>query len=136
MLDLYIPCREELIKLCEDGVVSYKDWNDRDSYSSQVQLSDIYALLKAGVEYVLMPGEWAHHIEFKAPNKEQTLLADSFSLPIDSREDYFEEFGYDNEMFDGCGIDYRDREDEIDPFIGGYLPSHARLISSDGGDWY
>jgi hypothetical protein len=34
--------REELMKICEDYIVPCSEWNNRDSYLSQVQVSDIY----------------------------------------------------------------------------------------------
>ena len=34
--------REELVNICERSVVPYGSWSDRDSYSAQVNVADIY----------------------------------------------------------------------------------------------
>jgi len=54
----------------------------------------------------------------------------SHLLPIDSREDYFNKYGYGGEVFDGGGIDIGSE------FLGGYMPTRKRLDEVRGGDWY
>lgn len=46
-----LPTRQELIKLCEDGIRPMSKWYDRDSLSAQLQLGKAWVLLRAGVEF-------------------------------------------------------------------------------------
>jgi len=128
--------RQELIDICLDAVVPFKEWNDRDSYSSQVLLESIYQGLKAGVDYtVKIEGEtiW---IYFEEPTEGQRKKLQENRLDIDSRDDYIkwylEEYGDEcyPEMFDGYGINWDS------PYRGGYLPTRERLNYANGGDWY
>ncbi len=48
------PNREELIQLCEDGIVPEEHWHDRDSEGAQRQLGEAWALLKAGCEFEVL----------------------------------------------------------------------------------
>ena len=43
--------REELISLCERGVVPVSQWRNRDSAGAQIQLGGASVLLKAGAEF-------------------------------------------------------------------------------------
>ena len=43
--------REELIALCERGVVPVSQWFNRDSAGAQIQLGKALALLRAGAEF-------------------------------------------------------------------------------------
>lgn len=43
--------RKDLIEICEKAFVKEKDWKDRDSESSQCQLGECYALLRAGCDF-------------------------------------------------------------------------------------
>jgi len=126
--------REELIQICKDAIVPCEKWNDRDSYSSQVLISDIHALLSTGAEFEI--GEntdddtiW---IYFKNLTEEQKNNRHQYQLSIDSREDYFEKRDpdYETEMFDGHGIDINSS------YLGGYMPTRKRLEESNGEDWY
>lgn len=144
--------RETLISICERAVVPYTSWSDRDSYSAQLQLSDIFSLLKSGSNYKLkIENEHTIWIDFIDLTEEHIENASKYYLNIDSRDDYFEEYGYENEMFDGYGLDYNDlnsnqwdyKDIDNDDFtrvykgyIGGYLPTEKRLEDSDGEDWY
>lgn len=144
--------REDLIKLTENAVVPYQKWNNRDSYSAQVNIQDIYCMLSAGIDYDLKIEKETINISFKNMTREQYKKTDEFYLNIDSRENYFEEFGNDNEMFDCYSRlnnlknsdwsyeDKRNSEDDIEEVykghLGGYLPTRERLNEVDGEDWY
>lgn len=69
-------------------------------------------------------------ITFEKPTNEQRENTILHSLNIDSLEDYREKYGYDYEMFDGYGIDWRSE------YLGGYMPTFERLDYANGGDWY
>jgi hypothetical protein len=43
--------REELVALCERGIVHQRKWCNRDSASAQSQLGECWALLKAGCDF-------------------------------------------------------------------------------------
>lgn len=45
------PTREELIDLCERGVVPHDRWYNRDSSAAQRQLGEALALLRAGCDF-------------------------------------------------------------------------------------
>ena len=133
------PTRKELISICEAAVVPYQKWNNRDSYAAQVNLDSIYKGLNAGVKYTLTPEmnhslgyESTYIISFKKPTKKQMSNLCSYSLNIDSREDYFAEFGYEGEMFDGNGIDWNNSYD----YRCGYMPTRKKLNEINGEDWY
>jgi len=48
--------REDLVSLCDRGLVPQAGWNDRDSAGAQIQLGSCRALLLAGCEFVLDEG--------------------------------------------------------------------------------
>lgn len=48
--------REELIALCDRGVVSQDKWSDRDSAGAQRQLAECRALLLAGCDFAQSKG--------------------------------------------------------------------------------
>lgn len=62
------PTREELVSLCERGVVPVEKWADRDSPSAQLQLGQAWALLKSGAEFTVTresdPNTWWVVIDF------------------------------------------------------------------------
>lgn len=124
--------REELIQICLDAVVPFTKWNDRDSYSAQVNIQSIYAGLIGGCEFKVSIKEDTIDICFEPPTKEQKQAFRY--LEIDSREDYFQwmsEQGEDDPtMFDGSGIDWNST------YLCGYLPTRQRLEKVSGGDWY
>lgn len=124
--------REELINICERAVVPFLEWNNRDSYSSQVQLVDIHRLLIIGAEFEIKIDHETISINFinLTENIKGKYRDIGYELQIDSLEDYFEEFGRDNEMFESNGID-------IDCKYGcsGYLPTQKRLEDADGRDY-
>lgn len=125
--------REELINICERSVVSFMDWNNRDSYSSQVQLVDIHRLLIIGAEFEIKIESETISVNFI--NLTEDLKGKyrdiGYELQIDNLEDYFEEFGRDNEMFEGNGIDIN-----CEYGCSGYLPTLKRLEEANGRDWY
>lgn len=47
------PTRDDLIALCERGVVPVDRWYNRDSASAQKQLGEARALLSAGCDFTL-----------------------------------------------------------------------------------
>lgn len=152
--------REELIKICEDAVVPFLDWNNRDSYAAQEQLADIYKLLSAKVAYTVnIEDNHTIYIDFINVTKEQIEKSNQFYLHTDSIDDYKEAFP-DNEMFIGYGLGipsiydissfetkYIDDVNNLDNVIemitvkkrlGGYLPTRSILIEyvEKYGDWY
>ncbi len=125
--------REELIELCEDSVVHWTKWHNRDSYASQVGIQSIYKGLTAGLDYRIIvrrdnPETWI--IEFLQPIDFEKLK-DGKHLEISAREDYLKEFGSDVEMFDGEGIDFHSGYTQT------YMPSRERVNRIGiGNDWY
>jgi hypothetical protein len=123
--------RDVLIGICEDAVVPAKDWDDRDSYSAQVQLERIYRYLTAGASYTTsVEGDRTIWIDFHNITEQQREVLYQRGLPIGNREDYFETHDEDSEMFDCAYPDSRATS------YSGYLPTQARLDSCYGGDWY
>jgi len=124
--------REELIKICEDAVVPYTKWGDRDSYSAQCNISDIHGLLSVGAEYNIggETNEDTIWIIFKNITDKQEHDYTRHLLPIDGLEDYFGEGGHESEIFDGGGINIGGA------YLGGYMPTRKRLEEVDGEDWY
>ncbi|WP_235738962.1 hypothetical protein [Nocardioides alcanivorans] len=47
------PTREELIDLCERGVVPHDRWSNRDTSAAQRQLGECLALLRAGCDFTI-----------------------------------------------------------------------------------
>ena len=127
--------REDLIKLCEDAVVPCSKWDNRDSYSAQVNIQDAYKGLTGGVPY-------KYDIEygcficivFEEPTREQRKAFKH--LEIDSLEDYIdwyeEQYGEDSryEMFDSHPMNWKD------DYLSVYIPTRERLIEANGNDWY
>ena len=119
--------REELIQLCRDAVVHHTKWGDRDSYSAQKGVQEVYRALTAG---------WDFEIRLKHPvnSTSRTIWitltpvegADVFRdgewLNISSREEYFEDCDpeYETEMFDTYPETFKE------PFTA-YLPTRERL---------
>ena len=129
--------RDILLQICEDAVVPCAEWNNRDSYLSQVQLSDIYGLLETGAEYEIQIEEDSILIQF--PNLPEGFGAKvTRELDYDTREDYFNLEGVDSddEMFEGYGLEYNDYNYKVGDYVSGYLPTRERLTQVDGGDWY
>ncbi len=133
--------RNELISICESGVVPCEDWQDRDSFSTQVQLSDIYGLLCAGAEYTAKVDEYGETIWIDFPNLPENFgTVVSQQLHHDDREDYFalDWVDDDDEMFIGNGLGYNDYDYKVGDRVGGYMPTRKRLEDTmdSRGDWY
>ena len=47
------PTREELIDICERGVVPVGAWRNRDTPDAQAQLGHCWALLRAGCDFTV-----------------------------------------------------------------------------------
>lgn len=133
--------REELIGLCEDSVVHYSKWHDRDSYSAQVGIQSIYQGLTAGLDFRIITEEIDpdYHstdstliIEFIQPI-DFDKLANGKHLEISTREEYFEnrDPNYESEMFNGYGIDF------FGTYTKTYMPTRKRIEECGiGNDWY
>ena len=115
-------------------------WDNRDSYSAQLSIQDIYKGLTAGLDYKVVTKEDDpdYHsnamtliINFPQPIDFEKLKIGK-KLEISSREDYFKDCDpeYDSEMFDGHGIDFHST------FTQTYMPSRKKLHYCDGSDWY
>lgn len=102
--------REELIDLCEQGIVPQDYWHDRDSQGAQASLGKAWALLKAGCDFSLSD----------SPRSD----ADTWWIRIRS-----EGFTY----FEWRGLEPDERILENDLF---YIPTSARLDRANGEDWY
>lgn len=87
------PTREELLSLCERGVVPEKKWWDRDSASAQRQLGECRALLAAGCDFDVEPeikhNAWWVHVFFRGFDAfeygEQAMSHESFYVPTSER---------------------------------------------------
>lgn len=113
--------REDLIAICERAAkqATVDSWSNRDSASACQQLGVAWALLQAGVEFIVLDGEnHPHHSESHLKTDDQTIWL-HFDFPG------FNAF----ESWDGA----RDRNAWDDETA--YLPTTARLDARDG-DWY
>lgn len=132
--------RDELISICEDSIVGFHNWMNRDSYSSQVLVADIYALLNTGADYIVTnENDHTLWITFQNVTLENIKDMDLYYLAHDSLDEYKEEYP-DDEMFDGHGLNinhYNKTQTDIDiTFLHGYLPTRKRLQENEGEDWY
>jgi hypothetical protein len=127
--------REELISICEDAVVHHSNWQDRDSYLSQLSVQAIYKGLTAGIDFTI--GDSTTYksiwITFTRPINMEKLETGKY-LEISSREEYFEECDpeRETEMFDSYtnGIDWNGS------YTTSYLPTRKRLEERGlGEDW-
>jgi len=133
--------RKDLIKLCEDAVVHHTKWGDRDSYSAQRSIQSIYKGLTAGLRFKVVTKKMdkGYHsnkdtliVLFPTPINIDKLEENGKHLRISSKEDYYKECDpdYEDEMFDGVGIDF------TSDFTQTYMPTKERLDSVKGEDWY
>ena len=99
--------REELITICERGVIPEKKWRNRDSCEAHRQLGSCWALLKAGCEF---------YVRSHGGN----CSTDENTIWVEVNAHGFAAFdsggGLDDETF--------------------YLPTPERLDRNAGGDWY
>lgn len=111
--------REELIDICEHSIVPEKWWFNRDTKYSQSGVGTVWALLRAGCEFIIL---------VRDPNskKHQRAVTDSKTIWIEilSKEFNWIENGGDPEL-----KNLKDAETF-------YLPTPDRLKESKGKDWY
>ena len=89
--------REELISICEQSVVPYPKWINRDSPSSQAKVGMAWAYLKAGCEFRIHEdtGEdiiWLelYHYEFEdAPDWHYTYLPTPKRIEESNGKDWY-----------------------------------------------
>jgi len=99
--------RQDLIDLCERGIVHENRWHDRDSQGAQVQLGKAWALLRAGCQ-------------FNDVSEDPDLGDHGGTIWIQVVSKGFNYFFWDGEM-------------EEDLF---YIPTEERLQKAGGRDWY
>lgn len=99
---------EELIALCQRGVVQVGEWHNRDSSSAQTQLGEALALLRAGAEW--------------CESKDPAATEDTFWIYIS--------FPGFNAFEEGKG----DRSSWTRELF--YIPTAKRLDAANGRDWY
>lgn len=67
------PDREQLIELCERGIVPEVKWSNRDSSAAHRQLGEAWALLRAGCDFHVSPevehNAWWVHVDFDGFNR-------------------------------------------------------------------
>jgi hypothetical protein len=130
--------REELLSICEDAIIPWQNWEDRDSFSSQVLVSDIFGLLSTDATFTVTQDAETFWVSFKNVTQEQINEANTHFLSYDDRDEYLEE-NPDYEMFIGYGLDlssYGINQIENGLEVSGYLPTRKRLEDTSGGDWY
>jgi hypothetical protein len=122
--------RKDLIQICLDGVIHHTKWRNRDSYSAQVQLNDIYNALTANIEYTYRVEYETIWIDFEKASYGD--LSDGSYLNISDIEDYFNDCDpeRETEMFNSNGIDFQSN------YRGGYMPTRKKLDVIEGDDWY
>lgn len=103
--------REELIALCDDGVVPVDKWSNRDSASAQKQLGEARALLAAGCDFDVI-------------DDRGRLKSDDRTLWVEIIYPGFQAFEW--------GHSERAHWDD-DTY---YLPTRQRLDDNAGRDWY
>lgn len=100
--------RQDLIKLCEDGVVAHKRWDDRYSAETQRQLGEVWALLKAGCDFEILHEKGGLDTD-----------ADTVWVEITLTDFMGFELGVDNNAKEHF-----------------YIPTRERLNKNKGMDWY
>jgi len=106
--------REELIKLCEDGQVTYDKWMNRDTFSSQKKLHIAKLTLLGGCDFRVIT------------SSKQGSLYENRQIETDCITD-------DETIW--LEIFYDDWEDGK-KWHSHYLPTQKKLDESKGGDWY
>lgn len=100
--------REDLIKICDLALVKEEDWNDRDSYDSQIKVGQLRQLLLCGCEFKVM------YDDGNCSTDDETIWLYT----------YAKDFGY---------FDYRDNEKLEEHY---YIPTLKRIEEVNGKDWY
>ena len=122
--------REELIDICESSIVSYTEWNNRDSYVSQLNVNECYGLLMANAEYELKIDSDTIWVNFINLTPDIIRQSHNYNLNYDDVYLYKEE-NPDSEMFEYYGsVDIDDTKTNC------YLPTRKRLEETLGYDWY
>lgn len=128
--------REELIQICRDAVVHHTKWDNRDSYSAQINVQEAFRALTAGWDFsvcsegLLTTNSSTIWITL-TPVEGVDVYKDGEYLNISSRDEYFEDCDpeYNTEMFDNYG-------ESFDGAFSSYLPTRERLDTTCGDDWY
>ena len=105
------PTREELIKLCRQGVVPHEKWWDRDSASAQRQLGECRQLLECGCDFRVLVGD---------STSDRACISDEDTWWVDIEYRGFMNFEVGGSL-------------EVDTF---YVPTKERLDLANGRDWY
>ena len=109
--------REELIAICEKSFVPQKDWKDRDSFETQKQVGEIYAMLKAGCKF---------EIQVSTREKDKGCVTDEETIWL--------KFWAHTFMWFETGDDSDEEGYEVGEYY--YLPTLERLNEKAGKDWY
>ena len=104
--------REELLDLCERGIVPEDKWGNRDSESSQRSLGEAWALLKARCMFRVRTKENVKRPDSGCYTDEKCVWIDVVTRGFDC----FEGGAHGTHTF--------------------YIPTAARLEQAKGGDWY
>lgn len=100
--------RDELIDLCQRGVVPVTNWSNRDSADAQRQLGEALALLRADCEF---------HLAFEPKSDEQTIWVSILHPGFQAFE-----YGSDDRAYWESNLFY--------------VPTDKRLLERAGLDWY
>lgn len=122
--------REELIEICEASIVPYTEWNNRDSYVSQLNVNQCYGLLMANAEYEVKFDYKNILVNFINLTPDIINESNNYNLNYDDVYLYKEE-NPDSEMFE-----YYDYVDIDQTEKSCYLPTRKRLEETEGSDWY
>lgn len=99
--------REKLIEICERAIVPHEAWHDRDSYSAQNGVGQLWAMLKANAPFA---------VQTTGTN----CVTDERTIWVRITAEGFASFdwggGPENEVY--------------------YLPTEKRLTETAGRDWY
>ena len=124
--------RKRLIRICQDGVVNHKKWNNRDSFNAQQMINSIYEGLTAEFDFKIDKDTDEDTIWINFINIDLDKLCDCKSLEICDIDDYFRDCDpkHETEMFEGEGINFESN------WCNGFMPTRKRLNNCKGEDWY
>ena len=103
--------REQLVSICERGVVPQSRWTNRDTAETQKQLGQAWVWLKAGCKF---------KVRTKTEFPTDSCVTDDETIWIDVWAE---------------GFAFHDYEGELDEKMF-YLPTEKRLKDNEGRDWY
>lgn len=109
--------RKDLIEICEKAFVNEDKWEDRDTESSQCELGECYALLRAGCDFEVTYKD----SDFRCVTDDSTIWLYVYSKG-------FSWFEFADETDEDTRV-YKERHHY-------YLPTLKRLEEVNGGDWY